>query len=220
MEKITPEIDVKTIVLRGNFNPQLYQPAWFAFNNLLHKDVIETAKGLNINSVLTQFSFEEFQVQVTEDRFAVGVESALYSEPLRDLVLGTFMLLHHTPIEMIGINRQVHFHLEKEEQLSKILNHFAPKSEWKDVLDEASFESIVFRGNRKDKYEGFIRVAVTPSPKYKPGLFIDINDHYNLIDRTEKIVTADKALNVLKSAWDASHKMTESIIYSIYSKRT
>jgi hypothetical protein len=219
MDKITPEIDAKIIVLRGNFNPVIFQPSWFAQNGLVHKEEAEEASISTINPFIAQFSLAGFDLQVTATRFTVSAPSGSHFEPLRDIVMGTFMLLRHTPIHLLGINRQTHFKLENSDQLEKIFNRIAPLSEWNDILKQSSFESLTISGIREDDKKGSVRVKVEQSTRIKPGIFFDLNDHYDLESESEKVINAEKAVSVLKGSWDDSQKRSEKIIYSIFSKR-
>jgi hypothetical protein len=56
MPVIKSEIDGHTIVFVGSFNPQIFQPAWFASRNLLKKEEADGAKIEIINRQLVIFS--------------------------------------------------------------------------------------------------------------------------------------------------------------------
>jgi hypothetical protein len=56
------------------------------------------------------------------ERFAAhGAQGPSNSNLIRDLVLGTFQLLRHTPIKAMGVNREAVFAMESEEEWRIIL---------------------------------------------------------------------------------------------------
>jgi hypothetical protein len=91
-----------SIVLLGSFNPQIFQPAWFAAEELLRKEEAEAAEVAIIHRDIVSFSTSWMQLQVQLDRFMVSTADSAFYEPLRDLVLGTFQLLRHTPVQKMG----------------------------------------------------------------------------------------------------------------------
>lgn len=101
------EIEGMGIVLVGSFNPQIFQPAWFAAEGLIRKEEEEAAKIQLIHRQAALFSLDWLQLQVTDEKFVALTTPSSYYEPLRDLVLGTFRLLRHTPIRQMDLNREM-----------------------------------------------------------------------------------------------------------------
>src|SRR5437867_1304432 len=98
------EIEGVSIVLRGNFNPSIFQPAWLASHSLLRRQEADAAKINVIHPELTSFTAEWLILEVTKDRFGAATIHQAHAEPLRDLVLGVFTLLEHTPFTKMGMN--------------------------------------------------------------------------------------------------------------------
>jgi hypothetical protein len=75
--------------------------------------------------------------------------------------------------------------------------------------------SLTIQGERPDSYEGHISVKVEPSVKYRPGIFIDINDHYLLAPAEPRPGTSD-VLSILKTNWQTSitrgNAISESVV--------
>ena len=102
-----------SIVLLGSFNPAIFQPAWFAKQGLLPAGEAENAEINLIHPEFVSFTAGWLQLQVTQSQFlASTTEDPL--EALRDLVLGTFSLLRHTPVSKMGVNRDVHIRMPDE----------------------------------------------------------------------------------------------------------
>ena len=85
-----PEFSGLNIVLLGDFNPKIFQPAWFAAEGLLQKKETDRAKIEVFHHEISIFELDWLRLQVTRERFAVETTQEPYYEPLRDLVLGTF----------------------------------------------------------------------------------------------------------------------------------
>ena len=102
------EINAYTIVLLGSLNPGLH-PQWFARQNLLPEGETESSNLQVVHPQACQFETERFAIQVTLDRFQAMTKPNTPGDVLRDLVLGTFSILEHTPLNALGMNRQMHF---------------------------------------------------------------------------------------------------------------
>lgn len=109
MPERVPEISGSSIVLLGSFNPKIFQPEWFGRHNLLPQGEVDAAKVKIIHPEFCQFETERFEVQITHERFSAASKPNSTPLPLRDLVLGTFFILEHTPVTAMGLNRQMHF---------------------------------------------------------------------------------------------------------------
>ncbi len=101
---LLPKIQGHTIVLLGNFNPKIFQPIWFSTEELLQKQEAEKANIEIIHPDVTIFSLDWLRVTVTPERFSAETTQESYYEAVRDLIIGTFSLLRHTPITKMGIN--------------------------------------------------------------------------------------------------------------------
>lgn len=208
-----PAVSSTSIVLRGGFNPVIFQPAWFTAEKLLPRTEIEAAKVDIITPQILSFSTEWLTLQVTDDRFFALTQLAHMALPLRDLVLGTFRLLRHTPITAMGINYDSHTDMGSIEAWHRIGHILAPKDKWKDLLKEPGTRSVTIEGQRPDDYRGYILVKVEPSNVLGPqGLYISINDHYELTDpelpsdetKPGEVgpIGSIRMLETLESAWD------------------
>src|SRR3954463_8544753 len=111
MAELKAKIEAAAIILLGSFNPQIFQPTWFSAQGLIRKEEGESAKLQLIHPEIAAFSLEWAQLQVTPQRFGLEASTTQQYSPelLRDLTLGTFRLLSHTPVKMMGLNRLFHF---------------------------------------------------------------------------------------------------------------
>lgn len=125
-----PDFEESSIVLLGNFNPTIFQPTWFAHQNLIPFDEAKAANVNIIHAQLCQFETESLQIQVTPDRFMAMTKASVPWLPLRDVVLGAFAVLEHTPVTAMGMNRHMHFAVASLEEWHKIGDALAPKDAW------------------------------------------------------------------------------------------
>jgi hypothetical protein len=212
------------IVLRGGFNPAIFQPAWFSAETILPRGEADAAKVDIISLQLTSFSTEWLLVQVTEDRFSARTQLAHMELSLRDFVLATFRLLRHTPINVMGINRDAHYNMGSTEAWHKIGHTLAPKEKWQGLLVEPGTRSLTIEGQRPDKYRGFVRVRIEPSNVVvENGLFVEINDHYDFSNLTAAediegapdqtpIIGSSRMLDALEADWDQAAARAKAIM--------
>jgi len=195
-----PEIEGVGIVLVGSFNPRIFQPAWFAAENLIREEEEQAAKIELIHRQVAIFSLDWLHLQVTDEQFIVTTTQSSFYEPLRDLVLGTFRLLRHTPIRMMGLNRDCHFRMPSEETWHAFGHRLTPKEPWAGILTEPGMRSLTMEGLRPDNLKGYIRVRVEPSVRVHPGVFINVNDHYEVKD-TATVRGCDEIIDILDREW-------------------
>lgn len=215
MAGLIPELEGVTIVLRGAFNPRIFQPAWFAAEDLVRKGEVDASEIEIIHKEISVFSLGKFSFQVMEDRFTARTSDAPSVEPLRDLVLATFRMLRHTPIVQMGINTDAHFKLASEDLCHRLGFKLAPRENWSDLLDEPGMRSLVIQGARPDDHSGYIQVRVEPSTKAEahPGVFVAVNDHFKY--DVEDVTGAEKMMTILEQEFDVSVKRARNIAQEI-----
>ena len=201
-----------SIVLLGDFNPKIFQPAWFAHENLIRAPEAEAADIKIINPEIVIFELEWLSVQITRDRCIFGTTQEAYYEIVRDLCLGTFKLLRHTPIQKMGINRDYHFKMNSLEEWHAFGHKVAPKEIWNSILENPGLISLTIEGIREDGLKGYIRVKVEPSKRVHPGIYIQVNDHY---ETEESSIGCEIMISVLESAWIISNDKSDLIISNI-----
>jgi|SRR3990172_3463060 len=220
MQSPKPKVQGHNIVLIGNFNPKIFQPAWFGAEGLLSKQETEKANIQIIHPDVVIFSIEELlKLEVTRERFVLSTTQEPYDEVIRDLALGTFRLLRHTPIIKMGINRDMHFQIESEKKWHEIGHKLAPKELWRDILENPGMRTLTMEESKRrdDGLKGYIRVKIEPSNKVYLGVFFSINDHFET-QEPSSTVGSDEIIDILSSSWEKSCKRSKSIIYSLLGK--
>lgn len=196
-------IHVHSIVIIGDFNPIIFHPEWFSKNGLIPSSEAEAAKIKVVHRDITLFNLEWLNFELTRERFKVSTSNEAMYEPLRDLVIGVFRLLSHTPLKMLGINNEIHFQIPVQETLD-FFDVLSPSSYWNGVLDEPYFGSILMREERKEGLPGFLGIKIEASGKVEGGLFFQFNDHYQVKNEGTKVLDAKEILTTLESKWQKS----------------
>jgi len=195
------KIEGGSIVLLGNFNPAIFQPLWFSSQDLIPKKEAEAAEIQVVHSEVTSFSLEWLGLQVTKNRFTATVTDSAHLEPLRDLVLGTFTILEHTPLLQMGMNRDVHYKLASHDESTAAGDRLAAKSFWKHFIDDPRLEVIRMAGRRPGTDDALLRLTVEPSIRIVPGMYFGFNEHY----QGEADNANRELLTVLSERWRQYH---------------
>jgi hypothetical protein len=214
-----PQLEIQglSIVLRGHFNPAIFHPSWFAAQNLIRNQEAEAADIELVHPNAAIFKAEWLQVRVLQDRLQVITTQEPYYEALRDLVIGVFDLLGHTPLRVMGINRDFHYRLESEKVWDAVGNRLAPKQNWENILGKPGMLSLTMEGKRPDNQDGYIRVTVEPSPQVAFGVYVRVNDHYQLSSDSETLPGTSKAVDILTGQWSESMQRGLEIAQKIVS---
>jgi len=231
--RIEPEISGVSIVLRGNFNPSIFQPMWFAKQGLISEEAAAGAELGVVHPEVTIFKVDpDFSFSVDRDRLVInrGIAPLIVASDLICRMFGD--LLPHTPIGQLGINRNVHFSVgsfEKRDQIGQLLAPPAPWGKWGEGFsagDETKrgglLSMTMIRRNLRDREVGWIQAKVEASNKIgqgRTGIFMEINDHYQLPDPASA-VDAMVMIRILQERFDSSLKSSDAIIDQIMSLKS
>lgn len=226
--RFTPQLDVRTIVLVGNFSPKMFHPLWFEARKLIGKQEAEDAKVGVVHEEITKFSTGKVDIDIQQERFVVG--STILPDAPRDLLLDLFG--HHlpgTPLRALGINRAVHFDVgtgEARDAIGKKLAPREPWGEWGDLIavsdgtdDRGGLVSLRMQQTRlAGEPPGFVGVRVEPSGQIKKtGVFVEINGHYRIGTQPPEAADASEIVKILADQWEPANACAERIISQIMS---
>lgn len=176
MSPLKIEEEVASIVLLGSFNPAIFQPSWLAQKGLLRASEAESATIEVIHPEVASFRTEWLTVSVTRNKFLALTSAATHHAPLRDLVLGTFELLEHTPVTALGLNRALQYRLGSHEARDQLGDQLMPKSPWNGALDQPKLRTLTAEGRRDDGLAGKLNVRIEPAASYVDGVFFEFNN--------------------------------------------
>jgi hypothetical protein len=228
--RIEPEISGVAIVLRGNFNPSIFQPFWMAQQELITDEAAAAATISVIHPEISQFAVEsEFILNVQSDRFQISRATAPWVI-VSDLCCRIFGdILPHTPIDQLGINRSVHFSVGSVLERDRIGKLIAPQAPWGEWGTDFSSDDVTQLGglqtmtmiNKKasDRESGWIQARIEPSQaiaKGESGIFMEINDHYQFKDTTDARVM----MGLLQERFESSIAKSDNIIDQIMSLKS
>ena len=193
---------IHNIVLIGSFNPKIFHPIWLLESGLIKEAEAEKADIQICNNDISIFSIEWAQFEITKDKFKISTEQEAYFEFIRDLVEGMFTLLSHTPVKAIGINNLIHIKLYKDEELYEFFNSVSPYSKWESVFNKPEIRNIALIEKKEGSVDGHLRILIEPSVIFKPGIYFDFNDHYQIVPNDQKnYVGCKEAMEVMKINW-------------------
>jgi len=205
-----PEIEGASIVLIGSFNPAIFQPRWLGSQQLIRPEEAEHAKITVIQAEVADFSTEWFQLQVLQNRFQVASADPRQYSPLRDLAAAVFTILPHTPVKLLGLNRQFHFRMPSSDAWHGLGHLLAPKEPWDAILEAPGLRSMLMEGRRSEAKGGTLRVKVEPSAKAEHGLYIEVNEEFKSPSGIE-FDGAQWIPDRLAEHWDAVLKFSEVV---------
>jgi hypothetical protein len=227
---VDPELNGVNIALVGRFNPSIFQPYWFCAHDLISEEAAKSADISVIHPDITAFAIEtQFGLQVTSDRFSIDRAVAPWIL-ICDLVVRIFsVLLPHTPIGRMGINRVLHFRVKDAATREKIGLLLAPREPWGEFgkkvsggegMKHGGLQSLtLIQRDVEGRPHGWIQAKVEPSAKVglaQTGIYMEVNDHYE-IENWNAPKDALDIIRILERNFDTSIATSESIINQIMS---
>lgn len=211
------EILTSSIVAIGAFNPAIFSPDWLERNDLIGKsdaDEVREAsvgKSLIVSHEATFFETKWFALQVLEQQFSLTSKDAL-SPAFKDLAVGIFQLVPHTPVTAVGLNFLGHFKLASEDECHRVGDTLAPKDIWKALYPDESpgLADLTIRIQpwTRDvplKTKDEKRISVQPSNKIKFGAFLSYNDHHDVSASDEdNLRPAERVATVIDNGWESA----------------
>ncbi len=151
------------------------------------------------------FSTDWFFLQVVNERFVVASADPAKTLPLKDLAIGTFKILEHTPIRAFGLNRGMYFPTLSEEVRQALDDYYAPKATWNEIMSNPGLRSLRITGKRDNCEADQIETRIDFSSGDHPGVSIHINQHYE-IDKGEAGISQQdnmaRFLEMLHRSWE------------------
>jgi hypothetical protein len=215
------EIDGLSIVLIGSFNPSIFHPQWLVAQGLISQtEAKENEKDIQIVSQqVSSFKLNMGDLSITPQRFQVITTKSPYFEKIRDLVIGMFEILQHTPIFQMGINWERHYKFQNDELWHEFGHKLAPQEPWKNVLTKPGLFSLQIQSQRTDSNNGHVLVTVAPSQGFsiKYGTFLQVNDHFDVqhLVKSDPSIGCIPILKLLKENWYESQKLRDKIVKEI-----
>jgi hypothetical protein len=212
----TADLTGNNIVLVGTFDPTLAQPA-----TLLKEEIIRISDMPDMVIELLfpdAVSFRLPWMSALIETNRVMVTNTLTNpapEPIRDFAVDLIDLMKSARIKAMGINTNHHFGTTGPDAINRLGHILAPKEKiWDTVLDRPLLLTMTIRGQRTGDIEGNINVRVEPSTRIEYGVYIEVNNHFEVTD--QEMEKEPKGLaNRLLDQWVPSIQKAEEIITMI-----
>ncbi len=202
-DSLDPEKELFSVVIIGDFNPAIFHPSWFSSNDLLPEEETKSAHIDFIAKEIAAFSIGGISIQVSEDRLAYTTNEPQYEPVILDLIRGTLMLLEHTPIKTMGLNRDMVFNVGSDAARNDLGFRLAPRENWDSIGVSRGMKQLTIEVERDDCSAKFVQFRVSPSYEVLNGVFIGVNQHY-LLETPERTTTKSRhqeALRILGEEW-------------------
>ena len=142
---------------------------------------------------------------------AVAFKEAL-SPALKDLAIGIFQLVPHTPVVAVGLNFFGHYKLASEDEYHRVGDVLAPKDIWKSLYPDAAHGLAnltieIQRCTRGEplKTKDLKRISVQPSKNMKCGALFSYNDHHDVSGSDkDDLRPAERVAALIDSEWESS----------------
>jgi len=202
-----------SIVIVGSFNPAIFHPEWFVRHDLVPADDLKGVKVEIIHPDLSKFSFTWMSIDVLREKFISRTNDPARFNALKDLVISTFYILEHTVLNQLGLNLKIEYEIDDEENWHKIGDVLAPKEIWQDSLpDRIGLKRLLIESPRPDNLDGYIRVSIGPSISTIHSVKLEVNNHFELLDRNSK--PQHKATEIIAQKWDEAMELAGNICKS------
>lgn len=229
------EILSSAIVVLGDFNPAIFSPDWLDRNALIGKADADEARErtsgqpLLVSHQVSAFETKWFALQVVENQFSLTSKDAL-SPAFKDLAVGMFQLVPHTPVTAVGLNFLAHFKLGSKEEFHRVGDVLAPKTIWNDLYPEeaAGLADLTIRIQRNKRGEPLKtkderRISVQPSNKIRFGVYITYNDHHDVTvskdgEEVDKVRPAERVATIIDNQWESSWRDAVRVFDGVLSK--
>lgn len=182
MARFNPDEKHLNVVLIGNFNPRIFHPQWFVDHDIISEadfNYIIERDDVLIHKQVAQFKSSWFHLEVTETRLQIICTQEAYFEMILDFLTSTFSVLHHTPIQQMGINLTIRQSLDRSEDVEKFDEKYFSAKGYKDIDGEAQTFTMKLRFNSEENKVG-TQCSFEISKILKDAYHMNINQHFEL----------------------------------------
>jgi hypothetical protein len=224
--RISPQISGASIVAVGHFNPLIFRSDWLKGKEIIVGNDFETLKISIVHPEIVSYQIPWGTFQTDRNMFTIGTTR----EPLvrvHDFFVRCFQCLPETPVNAVGINREVHFATGGEAVRDHVGDVLAPKDFWSDFVYSGGKktgglrsltmeQAIEVQGKRArlDGKFGQIQVKVEPSVRQdiRYGIFVQVNDHVDLSTDPDKPSDGRTAAELVAETFKESIANSERLI--------
>lgn len=204
------QIEARSLVLIGNFNPLIFQPSWLSLKNLIQEEEAESANIEVIHPEITKFDIGDWlKVEITVNRCSFSTAKEPYFDPMKDLVLSIFQILREIPMSAFGINNTFNLTLQNINNYFKFGKALTPLDIWDENVKEPRLLRLdITEDQRSDSLKR--NITIRPSNQ-KLGVSVNINNDY-------EIKNAASIVDILNKNWDKESSNSRQIVDNLLKK--
>lgn len=106
-----------------------------------------------------------------------------------------------------------HYRLESNAQWTYVSDQLAPKTRWSGLLESPVMRSLTMESPRMTGPKGNLQVRVEPSVRITNGVFVDVNNHY---DVSHEEAGCRAMLSVLSRHWIGTFVNYKDVLSRIF----
>ena len=213
MSEDIQEVSGQSVVLVGSFDPTLVQPQFLLEKGLVRESDLSSLKIETMIPDVAALSFSWLSIVVERTKITASTTLTYPApEPVRDFILDLVKEMRSSRLTALGINSDHHFQARDVQVWHRVGDRLAPKEGlWDQVLTNPGMQAIWVRGERDDRFDGYILVRVEPSTRISNGIYVQVNDHFE-ITANEADAAPHALLARLTDQWSASSQRSDRII--------
>lgn len=194
------EVRNVSLVVEGAFNPLIVQPDWLLAQGLIDQKDRETVLDSKEMMVTPEFVAARFPWLVIEvARDSVYLSTTRESETpdrVRQLAIGMFSSLPHTPITSINVMYNWHLDVDPD-RWAELIDAVAPPTRFAELLGQVEFDTLRQQATYEDH-----RAAITLQPSRLDGYvaFLQVDSEWPVPEDLAQ--NAEHALFLLDRYWD------------------
>ncbi len=223
------EILNSAIVVIGDFNPSIFSPDWLERNELIGEgDAVVAREGgsgrkLLVSHQVTNYETDWFTLQVLENQFSLTSRGVL-SPAFKDLAVGIFQLVPHTPVKAVGLNFIAQFKFDTQDKQHQVGDVFAPKAIWDSLYPDefAGLEELTIRIQKGSREQLPVsndekRITLQRSKNFKYGVGLSFNGHHDLTVSDESDLSPTERLAIVvdeewENTWEDAVRVFDKLL--------
>lgn len=189
------------LVLEGSINPGIFTPHWLASVGLVRPDVAGEAKIGFIDPELSRFEIAGMTIEARRDQVTIASQETLAAiGSIGDFAVQIFMMLPHTPVIAIGMNRVAHWPM-KRPQVEALWKRFVPDDPWRDVLGPVTPRTLTVGSSGDRPRDQSVEITLEPSALLNGAYIVAARRLQRPRRRRAAPDTAEWALAALQREW-------------------
>jgi hypothetical protein len=206
------DVDQFSIVLIGHFQVPRFHPHESAvMDALTDSDIEQLHVTMLLPNDVVAFETQFLSVVVEQGKISVSSKlSAPIPEKARDFIAALIAGLD-MPTTALGINRDFHFPIESADKFRNLRDEFIQKDRFHSIMKNPLVRALVMQSDRYDTRAGRIVTRIEPSLIITQGLFIQVNDHFDLPSGTTAMEVADNLAGMCNSASENANSIISHI---------